>query len=184
MRRLLVACLVALVPGCITNLPYFEGEIGAIAPRVNADVRLASSAGTSSGKISAGRDLGLGERELGPYAAVRLGGFGLNGSLSAFRSSGDGDGTLAGNFGDLAPGSQVDSSFDVTDVKATATLDLLSLGPLRLAAGAGLEHVDFDLEARAAPRKRSSSRARRYRSSSARASSDWDRSGCSAAWRG
>jgi hypothetical protein len=144
--RLAISMTVPLLAGCITSPPYIEGDAGAFFPKLGGDVQLDSSAGTSGSRLDVG-DFGLDDRDTNFAAAVRGGGLGINGSISGFRMSVDGSGTLPGSFGDLPPGSNVNSSFDLDDVKATATLTLLDIGPVRLAAGLGVEYFNAEFKA-------------------------------------
>src|SRR5262245_11298329 len=137
--------LALVLTGCITSPPYIEGDLGAIAPRLSGDLKRENSSGNHGSSASFG-DLGLDDREFSPYLAVRGGAFGFNGSLSYFQSSFDGNGTIDNDFGDIGAGTKVDSSLDLIEAKLAVTLTLLSLGPVRFAGGAGIEHIDFDVD--------------------------------------
>jgi hypothetical protein len=58
----------------------------------------------------------------------------------------DGDGTLPGQYGNLPGGTNVHSSFDLDDVKATATLTFLDVGPVRFGGGLGLEYFNTEIK--------------------------------------
>jgi hypothetical protein len=144
--RLAISMTATLLAGCITSPPYIEGDAGAFFPKLGGNVQLDSSSGSSGARLDV-KDFGLDDRDTNFAAAVRGGGLGINGSISGFRMSVDGDGTLPGPFGDIPGGSNVSSSFDLDDVKATATLTLLDVGPFRFAAGLGVEYFNAEFKA-------------------------------------
>lgn len=113
-------------------------------------VALDNSAGSlnlGANRADIGDQLGLDDREYSPYVRAELGLPIGSATVSGFRFSQTGDGTLTGaQFGDIPAGSQVTSFMKFTNVKVAAHYDLFDIGVLRLSPGVGVDFFDFDVQ--------------------------------------
>lgn len=149
MRYLLVSALFLLASSCTTVRARAYG--GLSITELTGDAALNSSAGNlnlGTNRADLERELGQTDREVSPYLRAELGIPIGAVTVSGFRYSQTGRGTLDGDtqFGDLIGGTQVSTALSFTNVKAAAHFDLLNLGVVRLSPGVGVNFFDLDLE--------------------------------------
>ncbi len=149
LRPLLLAAGLAALTACAGQ--SYRVDVGAMFAKATGDIALQNAAGNlvlADNQNDLDRDLGLAGTETSPYLRfeteyerhrVRLHGFGMEG---------DGSGTLAGDFGNLAAGTQVTTSLEFFAVGATYAYELLREEHYRIAVGAALNYYSLDVAAR------------------------------------
>jgi hypothetical protein len=143
MRQLLLAVLAAtsLLPSCT----QFRVEAKAAYAHLALDGDLGYRNGTGVPAVPQDSEAayGLGDDQASPYARVEADlGVPLL-AVSGFTFADSGSGVLTADFGDIASGSAVTSTFDLTNVKALAALQL-RLGPVTLAPGLAASYIDYE----------------------------------------
>jgi hypothetical protein len=123
---------------------------GVIQCSLDGGVALDSTAGgldLGRNRTDVDGELGLGDRETSPWMRAELGLPIGAVTLSGFGYTETGAGRLAGNhqYGDILPGSQVTAHLAFDQIKAAVHYDLLDLGFVRLAPGAGVDFIDLDV---------------------------------------
>lgn len=76
-----------------------------------------------------------------PYGRVEVSGLLATFTFSGFVYGDNANGSLQNPYGNLPGGSSVESDYDLANLKGAATLDLLNLGPVRVAPGVCLNLI-------------------------------------------
>jgi len=77
-----------------------------------------------------------------PYGRVEVSGLLATFTFSGFVYGDNANGSLQNPYGNLPGGSSVKSDYDLANLKGAATLDLLNLGPVRIAPGVCLNMIE------------------------------------------
>ncbi len=77
-----------------------------------------------------------------PYGRVEVSGLFVTMTFSGFIFGDNANGSLQNPYGSLPGGSSVDSDYSLSNLKGAATLDLINLGPLRVAPGVCLNILE------------------------------------------
>ena len=116
-----------------------EGEIG-LTPSVTSTL--------SPQRIDIEEGFGLRESMESPYGRVELQAMIARLQVSGFQVDQSGRGNLAVQFGDIPVSTAVDSTIDITNLKAELLFDLFHIGPVRISPGIGVDYFDLELESR------------------------------------
>ncbi|MBI5852959.1 MAG: hypothetical protein HZB39_18265 [Planctomycetes bacterium] len=143
---LLAACLLA---GC-ELVPRGDARIGWFPGKLSGDIALDSSAGGLNldlVRTDVNDDLGLsrsGAATMGADLDTELGRV----SVSYLRYSDNATGSLSRAFGDIPPGTNVETTIDIDNLKAFWTFDLLANDTFRVSPGVGVDLFWFDATVR------------------------------------
>jgi hypothetical protein len=143
--RLLPLVLLPAMAGCF---PHARAYVGPAFLRIQGDVALQDSGGTlnlGTERNNFDDQLGQGDRETSLYlrGEVDLGPQRVR--VQAFDHSAQGSGTLAGDFGDIAGGSNVTTDLSFVNASGSWTWDILPTSLLRLGVGVQVSYLDLDL---------------------------------------
>jgi hypothetical protein len=144
-RRLAVAAALAL-PACIEASPNVTIEGGVYAPTLSGNIGLGATVATDVDTIDLDSSLDLGKTEYVPYLRGEFAIAGLDLSLSGFKTSQTGTGTVTADFGDITAGSTVDSKLDLALAHASLCYDVVDTKPFTFGAGIGADYFDLDMD--------------------------------------
>ena len=152
-RLLALAAVSTLTVGCTIPTADIDAsvDVGLMFVSPNGKLSLDSvSGGSSLGTIRNELEdsMDIGDSEVAPFARVMAGYEAHRIHVSAFGFSQDGGGILSNDFGDITAGTSINSDLTFWDLKAFYTYDLLGIGPLRIAPGAGINIISTDLDVR------------------------------------
>ena len=148
--RIAFLILASLLLGACSVAPSGDFRVGWFPAKLSGDIALdASSGGRNLSVVRADveEDLGLGRSGnimVGADLDTPIGRI----SGTYFRYSDHGVGTLSKSFGDIPPGTSVETDVAIDNVKAFWSFDLVDTGVVRLAPGAGLTFVAIDATVR------------------------------------
>lgn len=144
---LLLALLVASA-ACAPN--QFRASLSGMSGRMSGDIALQNSAGTSDLETERNdlrSNLGVGETEVMPYVQAEATWDSHTFRFNVFDYSSEGSGQLAETFGDIPPGTNVDSVLDFTAVQGSWSYDVLDSEILHFGPGIQLSFYRLDLTA-------------------------------------
>jgi len=142
-RPLAALLLPALLAACET--PEFAADAGYMVMELAGDIGLDSSGGGGSLGINLGQGLDISNAN-SPYAKVEMAVGGFRFGVSGFKYSDSGDSTLDTSFGDISPGSTVQTDVDMLNVKGTIAYDVFDFGFLRISPGISVDYFDIDMK--------------------------------------
>lgn len=137
---------IALAPGCTNSDPLVRVDAALFTPAFHGDVGLESTTTTDVTKVGITSDLNLGDTDHVPYLRGELDLGPFNVSMSGFKTSQEGTGTVTADFGDITAGSTVDTSIDLMLLEGRAVWDFVDMDMVKLGIGLAAEWVDFQLD--------------------------------------
>ena len=147
-RLLPLLLAAALCGGCSTSIGariyagYMEAEF-------DGDVALAPNVATPIGPINqVDGQLGIDDPAGSPYGRIELQLGPANVTVSGFTYDQDGQGTLSATFGGLNAGTNVESTIEMVNARASLHFSLLDLGVFRLSPGVSVDYFDVDMTVR------------------------------------
>jgi hypothetical protein len=131
---------------CISESPNVTIEGGLYAPTLKGEIGLSTTVVTDVDTIDLDSSLDLGKTEYVPYLRGEFAIAGLDLSLSGFKTSQTGTGTVTADFGDITAGSTVDSKLDLALAHASLCYDVVDTKPFTFGAGIGADYFDLDMD--------------------------------------
>jgi hypothetical protein len=131
---------------CIDTPPAVTIEGGLYAPTLEGKIGLATTVVTDVDTIDLSSSLDLGKTEYVPYLRGECAIAGLDLSLSGFRTSQTGTGTVTADFGNITAGSTVDSKLDLALAHGSLCYDVVDTKPFTFGAGIGADYFDLDMD--------------------------------------
>jgi hypothetical protein len=150
MRNLAALVAATVLAACAPQ--QFRGYAGASFMSVQGEVGLQNSAGNlnlNANMNSLENDLDVGDSDTSPYLRFDADWDRHRAKVSGFAHNSSGNGTLSGDFGDLAAGTLVFTDLDFIDVTGSWSYDLMSSKTWRLAPGVQLAYYSLDVAVRA-----------------------------------
>jgi hypothetical protein len=148
LRSLALVCTVAL--GSCAETAY-RANVGAMFPVVDGKIALQNAGGSlalGNNQNDLDSNMGLGDTEVSPYVHLQADNDRHRFRVHGFMLDAEGSGTLAGDYGGIAAGSQVSTSMDFYAIQGTYAYQLLREENWRLGIGAALGGYGLDIAAR------------------------------------
>lgn len=149
--RLRAMALVALVcalaaTSCSTGLGITV-EPGYTSLEIDGDLGLTPSVGpTTPQRIDIQEGFGLRESMDSPFGRVEVQAMIARLQLSGFQIDQTGQGNLAVQFGDIPISTPIESTLEMTNLKAEVLFDLIDIGPVRISPGLGVDYFDLKID--------------------------------------
>lgn len=148
-RMLCIAGLALALPACSTGLGIHV-DAGYTELELTGDIGLSPTVGSTvlPQRIDVQDGFGLSEKMNSPYGRIELQALIARLQVSGFQIDQTGRGTLAVQFGDIPVSTPVETTLDMTNIKAELLFDLIDIGPVRISPGIGVDYFDLQLSTR------------------------------------